>query len=34
MVEYMKIRSIPIISIAAIALVACSTDVEVAVDGA
>jgi hypothetical protein len=34
MVEYMKIRSIPIISIAAFALVACSADVEVAVDGA
>jgi hypothetical protein len=31
-VEYMKIRSIPAISIAAFALVACSADVEVAVD--
>jgi len=30
----MKIRSLPIISIAAVALVACSADVEVAVDGA
>ena len=34
MVDHMKIRSLPIISIAAVALVACSADVEVAVDGA
>lgn len=33
MVEHMKIRSIPVISIVAFALVACSADVEVAVDG-
>ena len=33
MVEHMKIRSIPVISIVALALVACSADVEVAVDG-
>lgn len=34
MVTHVKIRSLPIISIAAFALVACSADVEVAVDGA
>lgn len=34
MVEHMRIRSIPAISIAAVALVACSADVEVVVDGA
>lgn len=34
MVEHMRIRSIPVISIAAVALVACSADVEVVVDGA
>lgn len=34
MVEHMRIRSIPAISIAAVALAACSADVEVVVDGA
>ena len=34
MAEHMKIRLIPAISIAAVSLVACSADVEVAVDGA
>lgn len=33
-VEHMKIRSIPVISIAVVTLVACSAEVEVAVDGA